>query len=157
MHAHAQRHPISRWPFNIGMMNAWFDPQHLGAPSISLQSNSSSIHAHTPNAIYSCKTASPKLRRWLQRVTVSIKTRGTKCTDIHVVGIFRDKIFVVEQYLVISWVIFSWLLLALQVKVGKGAYSWVKYSWSDLQPRKPQIFCPTKITSYTVCDMIGGD
>ncbi len=32
-----------------------------------------------------------------------------------------DKIFVVEQYLVISWIIFSWLLLALQVKVGKVA------------------------------------
>ena len=31
----------------------------------------------------------------------------------------EDKIFVVEQYLVISWIIFSWLLLALQVKVGK--------------------------------------
>ncbi len=27
----------------------------------------------------------------------------------------------VEQYLVISWIIFSWLLLALQVKVGKVA------------------------------------
>ena len=31
----------------------------------------------------------------------------------------------VEQYLVISWIIFSWLLLALQVKVGKVAHSWV--------------------------------
>ena len=32
-----------------------------------------------------------------------------------------DKIFVVEQYLVIdfSWILFSWLELALQVKVGK--------------------------------------
>ena len=27
----------------------------------------------------------------------------------------------VEQYLVISWILFSWLLLALQVKVGKVA------------------------------------
>ncbi len=27
----------------------------------------------------------------------------------------------VEQYLVILWIIFSWLLLALQVKVGKVA------------------------------------
>ncbi len=27
----------------------------------------------------------------------------------------------VEQYLVISWIIFSWLLLAMQVKVGKVA------------------------------------
>ena len=27
----------------------------------------------------------------------------------------------VEQYLVISWIIFSWLLLALQVNVGKVA------------------------------------
>ena len=27
----------------------------------------------------------------------------------------------VEQYLVISWILFSWLLLALQVKVGKIA------------------------------------
>ena len=36
----------------------------------------------------------------------------------HTVG---DKIFVVEQYLVISWILFSWLLLALQVKVDKVA------------------------------------
>ncbi len=26
----------------------------------------------------------------------------------------------------------------------------VGYSWSSVQPRKPRIFCPTKITRYTV-------
>ena len=42
----------------------------------------------------------------------------------------------VGQYLVISWIIFSWLLLELQ---AKSLHSWVKYSWSELQPR---IFAP---------------
>ncbi len=46
-------------------------------------------------------------------------------------------IFVVEQYLVILWILFSWLLLALQVKVGT------------------RIFAPRKLPSidYTVLYM----
>ncbi len=29
--------------------------------------------------------------------------------------------------------------------------SWVKYSCSGIEPRKPRNFCPPKITRYTVC------
>ena len=31
-----------------------------------------------------------------------------------------------------------------------GNFRGTKYLWSDLQPRKPRIFYPTKITRYTV-------
>ncbi len=53
-------------------------------------------------------------------------------------------------YIVISWILFSWLLLALQVKVGKVASFVGKIFVADLQSRKSRIFCPTKITLYTV-------
>ncbi len=39
-------------------------------------------------------------------------------------------------------VLFSWLLLALQVKVGKVASFVGKILWSSVQPRQPRIFCP---------------
>ena len=41
---------------------------------------------------------------------------------------------------------------ALQVIVVKLLHSWVKYSWSSVQPQKPRIIfpLPPEITSYTV-------
>ncbi len=52
----------------------------------------------------------------------------------------------VEQYLVISWIIFSWLLLVLQVKVGKvaslvGKIFVVRPSTTNIFPHE----------NYTVC------
>ncbi len=57
----------------------------------------------------------------------------------------------VEQYLVTSWIIFSWLLLALQVKVGKvasfvGKIFVVRASTTKTTNNLP----PTKITLYTL-------
>ena len=54
----------------------------------------------------------------------------------------------VQQY---SWVIFSWLLLALQVKVGKVASFVGKIFVVRPPTTKTTNFCPTKITRYTVC------
>ncbi len=52
----------------------------------------------------------------------SIVSAWTVAYKYRIAGNFQGgKIFVIEQYVVISWIIFSWLLLALQVKVGKVA------------------------------------
>ncbi len=57
----------------------------------------------------------------------------------------------VEQYLVPSRIIFSWLLLELQVKVARSLHSWVKYSWSELQPTN--IFPPENYQLYGSKDL----
>ncbi len=49
----------------------------------------------------------------------SIVSAWTVAHKYRIAGNFQEgKIFVIEQYVVISWIIFSWLLLALQVKVA---------------------------------------
>ena len=53
----------------------------------------------------------------------------------------------VEQYLHFVDNI-SWLLLTLQIKVGKVASFVGKIFVSTLQPRKPRIFCPPEIIRY---------
>ena len=48
----------------------------------------------------------------------------------------------------------------MQVKVSKVASFVGKISWSDLQQRKPRIFCPTKnyplwyVHVYSQCDTV---
>ena len=54
----------------------------------------------------------------------------------------------VEQYLVTSWIIFSWLLLALQVKVGKVASFVGELFVARASTTKTANFYPTKVTCY---------
>ncbi len=61
----------------------------------------------------------------------------------------------VEQYLVISWVIFLWLLLALQVKVGKVASFVGKIRGHTFNHESHKYFAPQNLPSirylYHVC------